>query len=1426
MNTRSFRRTPRVLLLVFAAAFLALSTEAAFAQERKRDPFSQQELAQGYVAGSVIAKPKAGRSLVNVEASETSDGYRAQRVFSRFGSMRVLSTPSGVSVKTAIAELMASGNYEYVEPDKIYRTRAVPNDTYFSYQWGLQNSGTGGSKAGADIDAVTAWNTLTSASSVIVAVIDSGARLSHPDLSGNLWTNSSEVAGNGKDDDGDGYIDDVHGINAIYGKSSAKAGDPTDDNGHGTHVSGIIGAVGNNGTGIAGVAWKVQIMPLKFLGSDGTGTSSDAIECIDYAIAHGANIINASYGDDSGASGYSNSEHDALVRAQTAGIIVVAAAGNDALNIDVSEAYPATYMLDNIVAVGNSTELDEASSSSNYGSGNCELFAPGTSILSLGYKADSGSTAYVYMSGTSMAAPHVAGALALIKAKFPSETYRQLINRLLRGAEAVSAFSGKAQTGGRLNLANALATTKNTPFNDDFSERAVLSGQNVRVRSSNTGATLETGEPAHAGISSASSLWWEWTAPVSGTTVLSTSGSGFNTLLGVYTGTSVSGLTTVASNDDASTSDTASKLSFTAAAGVSYKVAVASKGSSTGLIDLTIAMLPANDSFANAVQLSGVSPKVDGNNTNATKETGEPTLLGSSGGCSVWYRWTAPATKQYQASVYSSDFDPLLAVYTGSSVSSLTLVGANDNANGSSSTTGSLVTFTAVQGTEYWFSVETKSTSTAGLFTFNLVDSLWQYPTGAAVTNAPAVASDGTVYVGSTDAYFYALSSTGALKWRYAVTYGLDTASCAIADDGSVVFGSMAGTVYCLSSSGTLKWSYSTGSTVYNSPALSSGGVVYIKDDSGVIHAITLSSGAKKWTYATGSSATYAGPVIGSDGTVYVGCGDAVFYALDGDSGSKKWSYTADAAIYTSAAIDPSGNLFFATTAGTVYSLTSSGTLRWSKNISAAITSAPALSQNGTVYVGAYDGKFYALAGDTGTVSWTQTFGADVRASSAAVADDGTIYVGSYDDRVYALNSDGSVSRVFSTGGWVRSSPVIADGRLYIGSNDQKVYAFDIGKTATAGEWPMRGYNARRLGRVNSATTLINNQPSSQSLYVGGTLTLTVTASGVNLQYQWYKDGVVLSGATSATYTKSGLTTADAGTYTVVVTGTNGTVTSSSAVITVSTARKSRLRALSALGTCGSDDSTLIIGVVIGSGSDGANKNLVFSGVSSTLSGGIPNPKISVISGSGATVASNLDWGGSTTLQTAMANAGMNSLAATSKDAVLALNLPATAYTALINDETGTSGSAIGEIYDADIVAASSNAAREAQARLMGIAARAPVGSNNSILTGGFIIDGDVPMKVIIQGLGPNLASSVTGYLNNPKLTVYSGSTVVGTNDDWNGSSEVVAAESAANCSKIGSTSSKDAALVLTLEPGVYTAQLSSSDGLAGVGMIEIYEVP
>ena len=344
----------------------------------------------------------------------------------------------------ATATLMRNRAVQFVEPNYVLRANRLPNDHGFGEQWGLRNLGHYGGKLGADISATAAWD-ITTGGGVTVAVVDTGVSYKHPDLAGNTWANAGDPK-NGHDDDGDGFDDDVVGADFINNDS-----DPDDDGGHGTHVAGIIGAQGNNATGVTGVNWDVNIMALKFLDENGEGNTADAANAIDYAVQHGARVVNASWGGPA----FSQALYGSIKRAGERGVLVVAAAGNEGANSDSAPDYPAAFDLPNVVSVAATDRSDRLLDFSNYGSKSVDLGAPGDDVYST-VPTISDPTGYASFSGTSMAAPFVSGAAALYLSKFPQAGADQVKAAILQSVDKLPTLAGKTVTGGRLNIARAL----------------------------------------------------------------------------------------------------------------------------------------------------------------------------------------------------------------------------------------------------------------------------------------------------------------------------------------------------------------------------------------------------------------------------------------------------------------------------------------------------------------------------------------------------------------------------------------------------------------------------------------------------------------------------------------------------------------------------------------------------------------------------------------------------------------------------------------------------------------------------------------------------------------------------------------------------------------------------------------------------------
>ena len=344
-----------------------------------------------------------------------------------------------------LEDLNQSPFIEFAEPD--YRRYAVskfPNDPFFNSLWGLHNTGQSGGKVDADMDAPEAWNLSTGGEGVVVGVIDSGVDYNHEDLNANMWKNPGEIPNNNRDDDGNGYVDDYHGINAIKNN-----GNPMDDDDHGSHVSGTIAGVGNNGKGVVGVCWTAKIMALKFLDANGGGSISDEIKCIEYAIDKKADILNGSFGD------YftSKAEKRAIEKAREAGILCIFAAGNDGTNNDRKPHYPSSYNYDNIIAVAASGRSDRLASWSNYGRASVDIAAPGVSI-----RSTIPNNRYTSWDGTSMASPQVAGLAALIKAYDSSLDWEEIKDIILKQGDQKSSLQGKLLSGKRINAFNSLTS--------------------------------------------------------------------------------------------------------------------------------------------------------------------------------------------------------------------------------------------------------------------------------------------------------------------------------------------------------------------------------------------------------------------------------------------------------------------------------------------------------------------------------------------------------------------------------------------------------------------------------------------------------------------------------------------------------------------------------------------------------------------------------------------------------------------------------------------------------------------------------------------------------------------------------------------------------------------------------------------------------
>jgi subtilisin family serine protease len=336
-------------------------------------------------------------------------------------------------------QLLKSKLVSACSPNFELRVSATPNDPRLADLSGLN--------ASQGIDAPRAWDLHTGSSDVVVAVIDTGVDYRHPDLAANVWTNPGEIAGNGIDDDQNGYVDDVHGINALNG-----SGNPMDDNGHGTHVSGTIAAQGNNAVGVVGVNWNSRIMGLKFLSANGSGSLAGAVQAINYMVSMKNRGVNVRVSNNSwGGGGFSEPLFQAIARAREAGIVFVAAAGNEANDNDSNPSYPADYPLDNIISVAAVDSDRNIASFSNYGATSVDIAAPGVNILST-----TPQNGYQRFSGTSMATPHVSGAMALLFAHQPGLAVNDALVALYDSGLELDSLVGLVRTSRMLNVGRLL----------------------------------------------------------------------------------------------------------------------------------------------------------------------------------------------------------------------------------------------------------------------------------------------------------------------------------------------------------------------------------------------------------------------------------------------------------------------------------------------------------------------------------------------------------------------------------------------------------------------------------------------------------------------------------------------------------------------------------------------------------------------------------------------------------------------------------------------------------------------------------------------------------------------------------------------------------------------------------------------------------
>jgi len=627
---------------------------------------------------------------------------------------KALGTSAALSDEARAQELVArasllrdSGQFLYVEPDYLKQPTVAPTDSKYvdGTLWGLLNNGQDGGRAGVDVGALPAWQISTGGTNVVVAVIDTGVRYTHFDLREQMWVNEGETGldslgrdkrTNGVDDDGNGVTDDVYGFNAETG-----SGDPFDDQGHGSHCAGTIGAAANNGYSHVGVSWNVKIMALKFLRKGIGGFTGDGIDCINYAVQMGAKISNNSYGGGP----FSQAESDAILQAGVQGHLFIAAAGNEASNNDLIPHYPSNYPLDNVLSVAAIDRKGFLATFSNYGKRTVHIAAPGVSIYSTWADSD---LSYNTIDGTSMACPHVVGVAALIRGAHPNADLNEVRERILGSAVRLDSTSGTTVTGGMVNALKAIQAAADGVLEFSVNPPAgssLLVGSStplyvkitdvIPVLSATVSATVEGG-----GINQSLILTDDGVAPdqVAGDAIYSA----------LIPATTVEGPVTL-------------KLTATAANKETLEAEVA----------YTSGGRPVNDNFSKAKKIpTGGQILVDSTRF-STLERGEPTHLSlPSISGSLWYAWAPAFTGKALIETVGSSIDTYLSVYTGDSLTTLKQVGAVDNDG--SKKNGSLV-LNVSAGTTYRIAVGGVDAGQSGLIRLRVV------PNAGPDTLAPVV---------------------------------------------------------------------------------------------------------------------------------------------------------------------------------------------------------------------------------------------------------------------------------------------------------------------------------------------------------------------------------------------------------------------------------------------------------------------------------------------------------------------------------------------------------------------------------------------------------------------------------------------------------------------------------------------------------------
>lgn len=1219
-------------------------------------------------------------------------------------------------VPDAIAAVAARVPGVTAEPDYLrFSSRRVPGDYDATRLWGLEQ-----------IEAPAAWTVTTGSPGAVVAVIDSGITPLHPDLAANLWTNPGEIAGNGRDDDGNGRSDDIHGWNFANNNAAI-----TDTDGHGTHVAGTIGGVGDNGTGVVGVNWNVRIMVLR-AGSD-TFADSALLNALRYVVAmreRGIPVVAVNMS--LGGAGMSNTFRTELAAACDAGILAVAAAGNledemPTADNDVVPIFPASYDVENVIAVASTNQADRLSVFSHYGATSVDLAAPGTAVYST--VTDGG---YAWYNGTSMAAPHVTGAVALVAAANPGLDALQIRDRILSTVDRVSMLAGRVATGGRLNLRRAVSTTLLRP----------------RVAISRGGFPVEVALIDRAGLG-----------------------------LDLTADLLPEGAVVPAATLAWSMADGPAAATFTANAAADTVVTFPAEGLYRIRVVATAGALSESDEVVVAV---GDNPGISTSGLQAWwpfDDNGGSTADASGNGRTG----TVVSAARSETAVFgtSMQFDGLASrvAFGAPAQPRLSIAGWARAAGVNSATIFPRIVHMR-QGLLFGGFDSTRSTLDDGnndTLKFALDDGVsgvvWHSPPGTfqigtwfhvAVTYDPSTARPAPVF------YINGVRQVTGSQASTVSVPSVDAAQGYIGDRGD----------------GTRGWLGQL--------------------DELRLYGRILGDAEIAWMAREATVRALA------DGSLVAGTGsDPLDIPLSFTAASSK----LEAPALVNAGWSISGASAIVTTAGSTSAIASfgapgSGLVRFDATTADGVHVVRTLAIEATAATVQRQG-YYSGTTSTGGI-WTLLVRSDGVGTFLASGAHGSF------QRDFIIPEWG-VFTVEDRTGAVITGRIFADGRVAGSILDQE----DGVSTTFSGERAGSGTGAAdpELDGIYSGW-VVDSGARSAAQVEGGRISIVIEESGPHRAASGALDATgafTLSPADGAVYSgraRDGRLDADI--------TLPGEPRRSLVLLRDGVSLARRLVNIAVRGFAGTGDSVLISGFVVRGGSLPVLVRGVGPGLAALDVSGVLGHASLVLRGDGLELR-NAGWssgGQAAEIAAASALTGAFALQPGSADAALLMPLGSGAFTVQVNGADGGTGVALAEVYDART--------GPADGALVNISGRGFVGTGDNLLIGGFVVAGEAPVLVLVRAAGPGLIPlDVSGVLARPHLRVLRGSAPLADSESWALSDSPATIALAAG--RVGAFAfepgSEDAALLLFLPPGPYTAQVSGADGGTGVALLEIYQV-